>query len=54
MLTGFHEAIGDLISLSVRSTKHLTSLGLSDARHDDKEVILNNLFEVGIVLKKSS
>ncbi|XP_044757835.1 angiotensin-converting enzyme-like [Coccinella septempunctata] len=45
---GFHEAIGDLISLSVKSPKHLVSLNLSEAAYDDKEVILNNLYEVGL------
>ncbi|KAK9881012.1 hypothetical protein WA026_014355 [Henosepilachna vigintioctopunctata] len=45
---GFHEAIGDLILLSVQSPKHLEKLNLSNASSDNSEVMLNNLFEVAM------
>ncbi|KAL3276706.1 hypothetical protein HHI36_012076 [Cryptolaemus montrouzieri] len=45
---GFHEAVGDLVSLSVKSPKHLKKLNLFDARLDDPELMLNNLFEIGM------
>ncbi|KAG5891815.1 hypothetical protein JTB14_027777 [Gonioctena quinquepunctata] len=43
---GFHEAIGDLISLSVRSTKHLRKIGLIKSQNDDPRLVLNNLFKI--------
>ncbi|KAJ8978209.1 hypothetical protein NQ317_002029 [Molorchus minor] len=45
---GFHEAVGDLISLSVRSTKHLRKIGLLKSENDDPNIVLNNLFKVGL------
>ncbi|XP_060524436.1 angiotensin-converting enzyme-like [Cylas formicarius] len=45
---GFHEAIGDLISLSVQSTKHLRKIGLLHTEKDDPKQVLNNLFRTGL------
>ncbi|XP_066138064.1 angiotensin-converting enzyme-like isoform X2 [Euwallacea fornicatus] len=45
---GFHEAIGDLIALSVRSTKHLKKIGLLPDEPDDQKQVLNNLFKLGL------
>lgn len=45
---GFHEAVGDLISLSVESRKHLRKIGLLKSEKDDPENILNNLFQIGL------
>ncbi|XP_044767117.1 angiotensin-converting enzyme-like [Coccinella septempunctata] len=45
---GFHEAIGDLIALSVKSPTHLHKLNLSRVDLDDSEDILNNLFLMGM------
>ncbi|RZC41415.1 angiotensin-converting enzyme-like, partial [Asbolus verrucosus] len=46
--SGFHEAVGDLISLSVQSRKHLRKLGLLKSETDDPENTLNNLFQIGL------
>lgn len=43
---GFHEAVGDVIALSVQSTKHLRKLGLLKTAGDDAEATLNNLYSV--------
>ncbi len=32
---GFHEAIGELMSMSVATTKHLHTIGLLDSNEDD-------------------
>lgn len=45
---GFHEAIGDLISLSVSSTKHLKKIGLLPNEADNPKEVLNNLFKLGM------
>nr|CAH7745202.1 unnamed protein product [Callosobruchus chinensis] len=42
---GFHEAVGDLISLSVLSTKHLRQIGLINTDIDHR-VDMNNLYKV--------
>ncbi|RZC37377.1 Peptidase M2 domain containing protein, partial [Asbolus verrucosus] len=47
-LLGFHEAIGDLISLSVQSRKHLRKLGLLKSNKNDSEEVLNSLFMIGL------
>lgn len=44
--SGFHEAVGDLISLSVQSRKHLRKVGLLRSQSDDPESTINNLFSV--------
>lgn len=46
LFSGFHEAVGDLISLSVESRKHLRKIGLLKSESDDPENVLNNLFQV--------
>ncbi|KAL1500872.1 hypothetical protein ABEB36_006297 [Hypothenemus hampei] len=45
---GFHEAVGDLIALSVRSTKHLKKIGLVRQDKNDPKILLNNLFKLGL------
>ncbi|KAI9552326.1 hypothetical protein GHT06_022691 [Daphnia sinensis] len=42
---GFHEAIGELMSMSVATTKHLQSVGLLDVIEDDPEVDINFLMQ---------
>uniref|UniRef100_A0A6P7FKT6 Angiotensin-converting enzyme n=1 Tax=Diabrotica virgifera virgifera TaxID=50390 RepID=A0A6P7FKT6_DIAVI len=44
----FHEAVGDLISLSFSSTKHLRKIGLITSKTDNNEQILNNLYKMGL------
>lgn len=45
---GFHEAVGDVMALSVSTTKHLKKIGLLDSEEpDSEESDLNNLFSVG-------
>jgi peptidyl-dipeptidase A len=46
--SGFHEAVGDLTSLSVESRKHLRKIGLLKSESDDPENVLNNLFQIGL------
>ncbi|KAF2896394.1 hypothetical protein ILUMI_09783 [Ignelater luminosus] len=46
---GFHEAVGDVMSLSVSTTKHLKKIGLIGADvpdNDDND--LNNLYKIGL------
>ncbi|KAH1028894.1 angiotensin-converting enzyme [Dendroctonus ponderosae] len=45
---GFHEAIGDLVALSVQSTKHLKKIGLLPDTPEDPRQVLNNLFNLGL------
>lgn len=45
---GFHEAIGDLIALSVTSSKHLKRIGLLPNEPDNPKKVLNALFKVCI------
>ncbi|CAG9827807.1 unnamed protein product [Diabrotica balteata] len=45
---GFHEAVGDLISLSFSSTKHLRKIGLITSKTDNNEQLLNNLYKIGL------
>ncbi|KAB0793117.1 hypothetical protein PPYR_12737 [Photinus pyralis] len=46
---GFHEAVGDVMSLSVSSTKHLKAIGLMDANTPDNDAVdLNALFMIGL------
>ncbi|KAB0790846.1 hypothetical protein PPYR_14878 [Photinus pyralis] len=46
---GFHEAVGDVMSLSVSSTKHLKRIGLIDANTPDNDAVdLNALFMIGL------
>lgn len=46
---GFHEAVGDVISLSVSTPKHLRVIGLLEDGPDDLESNINQLYKmVGI------
>lgn len=43
---GFHEAVGDVLALSVSSEKHLKKIGLLEEGSTNQEQLLNNLFSV--------
>ncbi len=43
ILPGFHEAVGDVISLSVSTPKHLKKIGLLESFEDDYESDINFL-----------
>ncbi|XP_072270719.1 angiotensin-converting enzyme [Pyxicephalus adspersus] len=45
---GFHEAIGDVLALSVSTPKHLHSIGLLDKVEDNKESDINYLMSVAL------
>ncbi|CAH1187235.1 unnamed protein product [Phyllotreta striolata] len=45
---GFHEAVGDCISLSFETTKHLKKIGLISSASQDSKTVLNNLYRVGL------
>ncbi|XP_068611055.1 angiotensin-converting enzyme [Brachionichthys hirsutus] len=45
---GFHEAIGDVMSLSVSTPKHLSSIGLLDKVTDDIETDTNYLLKMAL------
>jgi len=45
---GFHEAIGDVIALSVSTPKHLHRIGLLDRAVDDAEIDLNYLYSMAL------
>lgn len=45
---GFHEAVGDTISLSVQTAKHLHKIGLLPNMTKDPETTINQLFKVGL------
>ncbi|XP_068150186.1 LOW QUALITY PROTEIN: angiotensin-converting enzyme-related protein [Drosophila tropicalis] len=42
---GFHEAVGDVIALSVMSAKHLKSIGLTSSGRLDEKSRINELFK---------
>lgn len=42
---GFHEAVGDVLSLSVSTPKHLKKIGLLKDFDDDDENKINQLFK---------
>uniref|UniRef100_A0A1B6C745 Angiotensin-converting enzyme n=1 Tax=Clastoptera arizonana TaxID=38151 RepID=A0A1B6C745_9HEMI len=47
--SGFHEAVGDVMALSVRTAKHLRKIGLlSDQLEEDPQADINNLFNTGL------
>lgn len=48
MQTGFHEAIGDAIGLSVASPRHLQTLGLVQKSVDDTAHDINFLFSLAM------
>ncbi|XP_066520226.1 angiotensin-converting enzyme [Hoplias malabaricus] len=45
---GFHEAIGDVLSLSVSTPKHLNTIGLLDTLIDDYETDINYLLKMAL------
>ena len=45
---GFHEAIGDLMALSVQTPRHLHQIGLLDHFDDDREGDLNYLLSMAL------
>lgn len=45
---GFHEAVGDVLSLSVASPKHLEKIGLLKDFVLDEEAQINQLYRVGL------
>ncbi|XP_063699461.1 angiotensin-converting enzyme-like [Culicoides brevitarsis] len=45
---GFHEAVGDVLSLSVSSPKHLTKIGLLKNYEPDQEALVNQYFKSGL------
>nr|XP_022919739.1 angiotensin-converting enzyme-like [Onthophagus taurus] len=45
---GFHEAVGDVITLSVKSPKHLSEIGLLNSSSIDDKMILNILYNTGL------
>lgn len=42
---GFHEAVGDVLSLSVSTPKHLKKIGLLTGFEDDEENKINQLYK---------
>lgn len=46
IILGFHEAVGDVISLSVSTPKHLQKIGLLNQTNLDAAALLNNLYKV--------
>lgn len=46
--SGFHEAIGDTISLSVATPRHLKAVGLLDNTWEDHETDINHLFSIAM------
>lgn len=49
-VSGFHEAIGDTLALSVKTPKHFKEIGLLDetASTDDYETSINFLFQLAL------
>uniref|UniRef100_A0A8C4QHG6 Angiotensin-converting enzyme n=1 Tax=Eptatretus burgeri TaxID=7764 RepID=A0A8C4QHG6_EPTBU len=45
---GFHEAIGDVLALSVSTPKHLKDIGLLENVEDDKESTMNYLLNMAL------
>lgn len=45
---GFHEAIGDVISLSVATTKHMIKLGLMNDAESSNELTVNYLMKMAL------
>lgn len=52
-LVGFHEAIGDVISLSVQTPKHLRKIGLLGPGKDDEGKLMFDFFSSNILLNNS-
>ena len=47
-MTGFHEAIGDVIALSVSTPRHMEKIGLLEKPADDPEVDINHLYSMAL------
>lgn len=45
-VSGFHEAVGDVIALSVSTPKHLRVVGLLEEGPDDLESNINQLYKM--------
>ncbi|KAL4710785.1 hypothetical protein ACJJTC_009334 [Scirpophaga incertulas] len=45
---GFHEAVGDVIALSVSSPKHLRVMGLLEDTSEDEQSTINQLYKMGL------
>lgn len=45
-LLGFHEAVGDVIALSVATPKHLRVMGLLEDGPEDMESNINQLYKM--------
>lgn len=45
---GFHEAVGDVIALSVNTPKHLVKIGLMDKLEEDEEAKINHLMRISL------
>lgn len=45
---GFHEAVGDLLSLSVSTPKHLKEVGLLKDYEEDEQVKINQFYRSGV------
>ncbi|XP_052864215.1 angiotensin-converting enzyme-like [Anopheles cruzii] len=45
---GFHEAVGDVLSLSVSTPKHLRKIGLLKDYAEDEEVKINQFYRAGV------
>lgn len=48
MFAGFHEAIGDVIGLSVSTQKHLHRIGLLPTITNSRDANLNYLFNIAL------
>lgn len=46
IITGFHEAVGDTIALSVSSPKHLRRVELLDGDAEDEQTEINQLYKM--------
>uniref|UniRef100_A0A182SB90 Angiotensin-converting enzyme n=1 Tax=Anopheles maculatus TaxID=74869 RepID=A0A182SB90_9DIPT len=45
---GFHEAVGDVLSLSVSTPKHLKKIGLLKDYEEDEQVKINQFYRAGV------
>ena len=45
---GFHEAVGDVLALSVATSNHLKKIGLMDDRYEDEETEINGLMKTAL------
>ncbi|XP_058452883.1 angiotensin-converting enzyme-like [Malaya genurostris] len=45
---GFHEAVGDVLSLSVSTPKHLKRVGLLNDYEEDEQVKINQFYQSGV------